>query len=153
MTGVIFCGGKSSRMGSDKGLLEQENHTWAELTASKLIALKLPVVLSVNEQQYSLYKEKFEQLFIIKDNSSLDVYGPLKGILSVYLHIINQHLLVIACDMPAMQKEVIGHLIKRSSGKKKKLLFLKNNTYAEPLCAIYTSEGLKKYTGNINRDN
>lgn len=30
MTGIILCGGKSSRMGSDKGLLSTSGITWAE---------------------------------------------------------------------------------------------------------------------------
>lgn len=144
MTGVVLCGGKSSRMGTDKGLLEQQSHTWAELTANKLIALKLPVVLSVNPQQYSIYVEKFNCFLIINDDSSLKMYGPLKGILSVHLHIPGEDLLVIACDMPAMQKEVIDHLIKASSGKTEEAFVFENDTHAEPLCAIYTSGGLER---------
>lgn len=144
MTGVVLCGGKSTRMGSDKGLLPQQSFTWAELIANKLIDLKLPVALSVNEQQYSLYKMKFPQLLIIKDNIFLDVYGPLKGILSAHLQLPAEDLLVIACDMPAMQKEVVACLIETSSGKKEDVFIFTNDTHAEPLCAVYTSKGLNK---------
>ncbi len=144
MTGVVLCGGKSSRMGSDKGLIEQQSEAWGELSANKLIALKLPVVLSVNEQQYPLYSSKFTQLQLIKDDVFLDVYGPLKGILSVHLLQPYNDLLVLACDMPAMQKEVIDYLIQTSSGKKEEAFVFLNDKYAEPLCALYTTKGLKK---------
>lgn len=144
MTGVVLCGGKSSRMGSDKGLLQQQSLAWAEVTAKILFDLNLPVVLSVSSQQYPLYNVKFEHLSLIKDEDSLGVYGPLKGIFSVHLQLPAEDLLVLACDMPAMQKEVIDHLIKTSSGKEEEAFVFKNETNAEPLCAIYTSKALKR---------
>lgn len=144
MTGVVLCGGKSSRMGADKGLLEQQASTWAELAANKLITSGLSVALSVNEQQYPFYLEKFKQLLIIPDSYSLDVYGPLKGILSVHLYNPVADLLVIACDMPAMKTAVIDHLVTASEGEGGEAFVFKNDAHAEPLCAIYTSIGLKK---------
>lgn len=144
MTGVVLCGGKSLRMGADKGLLQQQSLTWAELAANKLTDLKLAVVLSVNEQQFPLYSKIFSHLSIIEDDISLQVYGPLKGILSVHLQHPDSDLVVLACDMPAMQKPVIDHLIQTSSDKKEDAFVFKNNINVEPLCAVYTSKGLKK---------
>lgn len=144
MTGVVLCGGKSTRMGSDKGLLQKQSVAWAELTANKLLDLKLPVALSVNEEQYALYSAKFTSLKIVKDNTALDVYGPLKGILSVHGMQPGEDLLVLACDMPAMQTEVIDHLMKTSSVKEEEAFVFKNDLNTETLCAIYTSRGLKK---------
>lgn len=144
MIGVVLCGGKSLRMGADKGLLQQQSMTWAELAASKIAGLKLKVVLSVNEQQVDLYCGRFAGLSIIKDDTTLQVYGPLKGILSVHLQYPETDLLVLACDMPAMKTEAIEYLIKTSSGKKEEAFVFKSDQYAEPLCAIYTSDGLKK---------
>lgn len=144
MTGVVLCGGKSTRMGADKGLLQKQSQTWAELAANKLVSSKLPVVLSVNEEQYPLYSAKFTNWTITKDDASLEVYGPLKGILSVHLLQPGTDLLVLACDMAAMQKEVIDYLIKISSGKNEEAFAFKNDRHAEPLCAVYTSKGLKK---------
>ncbi len=144
MTGVVLCGGKSLRMGADKGLLKQQAWTWAELAAKKLTDLKLPVVLSVNEQQYHLYSKLFPQLPILNGDISLQVYGPLKGILSVHIQRPDTDLLVLACDMPAMQNVAIDYLIRTSSGKKEEAFVFKNDMFAEPLCAVYTSKALKK---------
>ena len=49
MYGLILCGGKSSRMGTDKGLLKLEANTWAQTAVDKLSELSIPVKLSVNK--------------------------------------------------------------------------------------------------------
>lgn len=144
MIGVVLCGGKSTRMGSDKGLLQHEALTWVEIMANKLAGLKLAVVLSVNEQQFPLYSAKFTHLPIVKDFHSLNINGPLKGILSVSLTKPHDDLIVLACDMPEMHQKVIGHLMRISSGRKEEAFAFMNISGVEPLCAIYTSEGLKK---------
>ena len=55
MLGIILCGGQSSRMGSDKGLLKLEAKTWAQTAIDKMTVLNIPVKISVNNQQYSEY--------------------------------------------------------------------------------------------------
>jgi molybdopterin-guanine dinucleotide biosynthesis protein A len=144
MMGVVLCGGQSLRMGADKGLLQQQSLTWAELAAQKLTDVSSVVILSVNERQCKLYSTKFDGIPMIQDDGSLQVYGPLRGILSVHLRQPSEDLLVLACDMQAMQKPVIDYLIKISSGKKEDAFVFRNAKYTEPLCAVYTSAGLKK---------
>ena len=68
--------------------------------------------------------------------------GPLKGILSVHLQYPAEDLLVVACDMPALQPEVLQHLIKARSESASDAFVFRNGDAAEPLCAIYTSKGL-----------
>ena len=51
LIGVVLCGGKSSRMGSDKGLLKLNDKTWAELAVKKMEQLRIPVYVSINETQ------------------------------------------------------------------------------------------------------
>ncbi len=47
MIGLILCGGQSSRMGSDKGLLKLEAKTWAQTAIDKMEILHIPVKISV----------------------------------------------------------------------------------------------------------
>ena len=61
MLGLILCGGQSQRMGSDKGLMKLHEKSWAQLAADKLAAAGIPVKLSVNEQQLSLYADIFSK--------------------------------------------------------------------------------------------
>ena len=143
MMGIVLCGGKSLRMGTDKGLLKHDSLPWAEISANKLSRLGVDVVLSVNERQYELYSGKFSKFPIIKDDANIGVNGPLKGILSVHLQFPTQDLLVLACDMPSMQEGVLNHLLAESSDKSKEA-FVFYEKFAEPLCAIYTARGLSK---------
>ena len=53
MLGVVLCGGQSSRMGTDKGLIKLNANTWAQAAVDKMLLLKLKVVLSVNATQYN----------------------------------------------------------------------------------------------------
>ncbi|MBL7744850.1 MAG: NTP transferase domain-containing protein, partial [Chitinophagaceae bacterium] len=76
MLGVILCGGKSSRMGSDKGLLKLEAKTWAQTAVDKLTALEMPIVLSVNENQLRDYTAVFNSNELICDDPSLSIHGP-----------------------------------------------------------------------------
>lgn len=144
MIGVVLCGGQSTRMGADKGLMQYKSLTLAELVISKLAATIEQVVLSVNEQQYVSYEKKFPELVIVKDDMALAVYGPLKGILSVHLQYPAVDLLVLACDMLSMHTDVLKYLINTSSVKEEDAFVFQTNKYIEPLCAIYTAKGLTK---------
>jgi molybdopterin-guanine dinucleotide biosynthesis protein A len=144
MIGVVLCGGQSTRMGSDKGLMQYKFLTLAEIVISKLAASIEQVVLSVNEQQYVSYAKKFPELVIVKDDMALAVYGPLKGILSVHLQYPAVDLLVLACDMLSMHTDVLKYLINTSSVKEEDAFVFQTNKHIEPLCAIYTAKGLTK---------
>lgn len=144
MIGVVLCGGKSTRMGCDKGLMKYKSFSFAELATSKLPKSIEQVVLSVNAAQYISYFEKFQDFAIVEDDMTLDVYGPLKGILSVHLKYPAEDLLVLACDMLAMHTDVLNYLINTNSKKKEDAFVFQTNENIEPLCAIYTAKGLTK---------
>ena len=57
--GLVLTGGKSSRMGEDKGLLLLEGNTWAEHQAEKLHIITTNVYLSVNRTQLKKYSSIF----------------------------------------------------------------------------------------------
>jgi len=144
MIGVVLCGGQSTRMGSDKGLMKYKSFSFAELAISKLPKSIEQVVLSVNAAQYISYFEKFQELAIVEDDMTLAVYGPLKGILSVHLKYPTEDLLVLACDMLAMHTDVLNYLINTNFIKKEDAFVFQTNENIEPLCAIYTAKGLTK---------
>lgn len=143
MLGVILCGGQSTRMGSDKGLLKPEAKTWAQTAFDKITVLQLPVVLSVNANQYPDYAEIFSAAQLIKDNDSLILKGPLCGVLSVHLQYPLEDLLILACDMPLMEPELLKELLAHYYQHTDASAFVyTNDGEPEPLCGIYKAKGL-----------
>jgi len=131
------------RMGTDKALLHTTGITWAQSAANKLAQLLLQVSFSVNEGQYNIYATAFRQTAIIKDNSSLQVYGPLSGLLSVHLQHPLEDIFVLACDMPLMESFVLGELYNLyHTNKNADAYIFTNDNEPEPLCGIYCAKGL-----------
>lgn len=143
MLGIILCGGQSTRMGTDKGLIKLHANTWAQTAVDKMLLLQLKVVLSVNAIQFNDYLSVFTEFQLIKDNDDLLVRGPLAGVLSVHLQYPKEDLFVLACDMPLMETIILNKLLMtyREYPLNGAYVFLKEGQ-PEPLCAIYTAKGL-----------
>jgi molybdopterin-guanine dinucleotide biosynthesis protein A len=142
MIGLILCGGQSSRMGTDKGLLATAATTWAQAAAGKLAALKLPCYLSVNNAQYARYATHFDSSTLIRDNNTITVHGPLQGVLSVHIEFPKEDLFILACDMPLMEISVLQQLFDSSKKHAADAYVFTNDGNFEPLCGIYTAAGL-----------
>ena len=143
MTGVVLCGGQSTRMGTDKGLLKSHANTWAEAAVNKLKALSIDIKISVNAKQFADYSNVFPVDILIADNDSLKIKGPLCGILSVHIQHPSQDLLVLACDMPLIESEILEELLAyyRLHPDAEAYVFT-NDSEPEPLCGIYKAKGL-----------
>ncbi|MBL7738978.1 MAG: molybdenum cofactor guanylyltransferase [Chitinophagaceae bacterium] len=130
-------------MGSDKGLLKLEAKTWAQTAFDKLTALELAIVLSVNEKQRKDYTAAFNSNELICDDRSLSIHGPLAGVLSVHLQHPAEDLLVLACDMPLMETDLLKELLHLHQQHSAKAAFVyASDGEPEPLCGIYKSGGL-----------
>ncbi len=153
MLGIILCGGQSSRMGSDKGLLINEAKTWAQTAADKLLALNLPVKFSVNAVQQAAYAKVFETAALITDDEDLQIKGPLLGVLSAHLAYPDDDLFVFACDLPLMESGLLKELFTvYNTGTKYEAYIFTNNKQPEPLCGIYTAKALKKITAMLHNN-
>ncbi len=143
LLGVVLCGGLSSRMGKDKGILKIRGKHWAEHCREILMEFFGKVVLSINQNQLVHYEKFFRIEDLVLD--SFSVKGPLKGILSTHREYSQNDLFILACDMISMQSDAITLLLnayKNHSGFD--FYIFKNKGRIEPLCGIYTSNGLKK---------
>lgn len=141
LLGVVLCGGKSKRMGRDKGLIELDGKPWALLIAEKLYAFELPVVLSVNSQQVEGYSKLFPEKQLEIDG--LEINGPLEGLLSVHKKYPENDILLLACDLIDMDEKTIGDLISIYSGEPGYDFYVyEQEGFTQPFCAIYTAQGL-----------
>jgi molybdopterin-guanine dinucleotide biosynthesis protein A len=143
MLGIILCGGKSLRMGNDKGLLKLEAKTWAQTAIDKIAVLKIPIKISVNKEQYSAYVEAFSAGQLIVDEPLIPFRGPLQGLLSCHLAFPDEDLFILACDMPLMEPVLLQTLYKGyQENPRADAHVYTNDGEPEPLCGIYTAKGL-----------
>jgi len=154
MIGIVLCGGQSERMGSDKGILLANGQTWASLAEVKLKSLNIPVKFSVNADQESDYSNLFQKENLIPDDFTLNIGGPLKGVLSAYLSAPAEDLFVLACDLIKMDISLMNRLMdeQKQYPDFDAYVFL-NNEFYEPLCGIYTANGLAKIVKLYNEGN
>ena len=154
MIGVILCGGKSSRMGEDKGLLLLKNEPWAQVACKKVSALNLQTVLSINSRQFQDYSSIFSKEQLVPDTSRLNLAGPLLGIISVHCRFPADDFLVLACDLPNMQSELLGELLKQyKKNDGYEAIAFRSGKQIEPLCSIYTAKGMAKILASHNNNN
>ncbi|MFX1374671.1 MAG: molybdenum cofactor guanylyltransferase [Promethearchaeota archaeon] len=160
----ILIGGKSIRFGSDKGLFK--------FLGKPLISYQLDTLVQGNHDVFLVASSK-EQVqkyinqidikkitaFIIDDNdvlNDLNARTPMKGLYSASKELNNleyEKTLVLACDNPLIQYNVIKLLIKESFGYDC-CIPQWNNSFIEPLFAIYSIEKLlKKAKENLDINN
>ena len=155
MTGVILCGGKSARMGIDKGFIKDKDIMWAESAFEKVSSIGLRVVLSLNRRQFSDYSSAFDESVLVIDNDQLNLKGPLLGVMSAHLKYPSEHFLVLACDMPLMDILILQKLKDQYElDASADAIIYTNNGEPEPLCAVYSAKALtdileKFYSGNL----
>ncbi|MDQ0639003.1 molybdopterin-guanine dinucleotide biosynthesis protein A [Pedobacter sp. W3I1] len=153
MLGIVLCGGQSLRMGTDKGLLNHQDKLWGQVAADKLGSLDLPVKFSVNPLQQSTYTGYFGNERLIVDDPSLDVRGPLLGVLSAHLSNPEEDLFLLACDILLMETRLLEKLMHSAKADDSfgAYIFTKDDQQ-EPLCGIYKSEGLKSIIFMLQND-
>jgi molybdenum cofactor guanylyltransferase len=141
--GVILCGGRSSKKGIQKGLMKKDDLFWTDHCIKLMDGIISEKVLSVNENQYSIYRKNFQNYELIVDSQKLT--GPTAGILSVYIAYRVYNLLALAVDMIDMKSELVKMLydaVKVEPGHE--FYVFERNGIPEPFCGVYTTKGLQR---------
>lgn len=140
--GLVLCGGQSSRMGLDKGLILKSNMAWVEIAFRKLNEVVNKSYISINISQSEQYKRIISKNEIILDSSNLNLKGPLLGILSAHLQFPEKNIIVLACDMLEIEIDTIKRLLGCFTNQSAICFSFHNQ--AEPLLGIYSSHALKQ---------
>jgi len=129
ITGIILAGGKSKRMGRDKGQVMYQKTHLIEYSIKLLESYCNDIIISTNEPaQYRKYG--FQMIDDEFKNS-----GPMGGIHASLKESVNYMNFVLACDMPNITIQVIDVLLSHSS--KDQITAPTLNGRSEPLCALY----------------
>ena len=136
---IVLAGGKGLRLGRDKALAEIDGENLLQRVISRLGFLNSDIILVVTGSQQPLEIAGYPKLKIVTD-----IYpgkGPLVGIYSGLLGSDSAYNLVVACDMPFLNKHLIGYMLDVSAGFDITIPRLGN--MVEPLHAIYSKNCLK----------
>ncbi|UWX55994.1 NTP transferase domain-containing protein [Maribacter litopenaei] len=137
--GLVLSGGKSTRMGQDKGLISYHGVPQREHLYSLLEAVCDKAFMSVRQDQQGDIPSTFNTI-LDKD----EFRGPYNGLLSAHKEYPDVAWLVLACDLPLIDQESLEELIEKRDTKKMATAFAqRENPLPEPLCAIWEPEALK----------
>ncbi len=128
--GLVLAGGKSVRMGTDKGLLNYYGKSQRDYAIELLEKLNLKTFLSIRKEQNITDKSTVEDVFL--------GLGPFGAICSAFQSNPNTAWLVLATDLPYVDENIIKLLLeKRNPAKIATAIKGKNKQFPEPLITIW----------------
>lgn len=129
----LLAGGKSSRMGTDKGLLHFQNKYLVEWVINELQFVFEKITIVANNAAY----QKFN-LEVIEDE--IKNIGPAGGIFTALKHAHTKSIFVVSCDMPFITAKAIGFVVGQSAGTQ--ITIPVYHTKMQPLFAVYSKSCL-----------
>jgi molybdopterin-guanine dinucleotide biosynthesis protein A len=134
--GLVLAGGKSIRMGTDKGTLDFYGKNQRDIAIELLEKQNLKTFLSIREDQEINIENKITDKFV--------GLGPFGAICSAFQENPNTAWLVLATDLPFVNSETIKLLLKhRNPSKAATTIKGKNKQFPEPLITIWEPKSYK----------
>lgn len=129
ITGIILAGGKNSRMGTDKGFLKLNGKHFIEHIIEVLSPLVSEIIIVSNNTDYDVFNLK-------RVNDLIENAGPLAGISSGLLASKTEKNMVLSCDIPLINSEVLNLLINKIE-EDSEIIQIESNDKTMPLIAVY----------------
>ena len=129
ITGIILAGGKSSRMGEDKGFLILNGKTFMSYIIEALQPIVGEIIIVSNNSDYDIFKLK-RVADVMKDS------GPLAGLYAGLLHSETENNIVLSCDVPLINTSVLKKLIDELNPEAEVIQF-ESQGKTMPLIAMY----------------
>lgn len=127
----ILCGGKSSRMGSEKRLVFFNGKTFVGHVFEAIIPLCDTVFLVANPDN----KEKYAY-----PDTITDIYadkGPVGGIYTALEHSHSENSLILSCDVPLLTTALLEELITLHHKGNADITVVEDHDHVHPLIGIY----------------
>jgi len=140
LNGLVLAGGKSQRMGRDKGAINYHGKDQREYEADLLASKCEKVFISISDNQAG---QEIFSYKIIKD--SFTGLGPYGAILSAFREQPNHAWLTVACDLPLLTPAIIEKLVSSRNPSKVATCFHNPETkFPEPLITIWEPRAYPK---------
>jgi molybdopterin-guanine dinucleotide biosynthesis protein A len=135
ISGIVLAGGQSSRLGTDKSFVNVNGQTLIEQIVAKLDRLSGDVILVTDSPK------KYDHLEVRLVGDIYPGKGALGGIYSGLRVATNAYSLVVACDMPFLDLNLLRYMILLARGHD--VVIPKIRGFPEPLHAIYSKSCLE----------
>lgn len=152
LTGIVLCGGKSLRMGRDKGLIKRGTKPWSQIAVEKMATICPNSYISIRNDQWDAYRNYFSADQLLPDDVLIkDKYkGPLVGLLTAFTRLPEADIFVLAADMPDMNLATIKQLFTTYHQKpcfSCYAYYLQD--HFESLCAIYRNTAVQSLMNDV----
>ncbi len=128
ITGIVLAGGKSSRMGREKGLVMFRGRPFIQYGIDLLSRYAGQILISSGNPDYLPFG-----LELVPD--SITGQGPAAGLAASLKQSKTSWNLVVACDLPFLEPELIDGLLERTSDCQ--AVIPVHNGISEPLAGLY----------------
>jgi molybdenum cofactor guanylyltransferase len=145
LNGLVLCGGRSSRMGEDKSLINYNGEQQYIYSYKLLAKFCEKIYLSCNTSQ----AVEYDPLPCIVDKHNNQ--GPLEGIRNAFDYDPSTSWLIMPCDMPLIGEKEINLLINERSDETDAVCFKDSSGDINPLLGIWEQPCgilLKEYSGD-----
>ena len=130
LTVAIQAGGQSSRMGTDKSFVLFEGRPMIEVVRERVQGLGNELILITNKP------DAYRHLGLPMFGDVYPDHGPLGGIYTAVYHAAHPHVLIVACDMPWLNRDLLTYMI--GLRQTADIVVPRWEKYPEPLHAIYS---------------
>lgn len=147
LTGIVLCGGQSTRMGEDKCFLKYQDHPQWEHLARLVGGLCSGVVVSCTLGQFSRLSAGIRTMphppGLVADLPEFAGHGPMSGLLTAAHRYPDHSFLLVGCDYPLLREDDLRQIIgARRPGKDAVCFSNPQDQMPEPLIAVYEVSSL-----------
>jgi molybdenum cofactor guanylyltransferase len=129
ITGIVLAGGRSSRMGTDKALMEFRGKPLISYAIEHLSGICSQIIISSGQAGHGWKGHR-----TIPDETSLQ--APLVGLYSCLNQSSTDWNMVVSCDMPFTDERLFLHLM-AGRDTYDAVVPVNRDHFPEPLCALY----------------
>ena len=144
ITGIILAGGKSSRMGTDKGFLLLNDKPFVQYSIDALEHLVSEIIIVSDNPNYDAFGLK-------RINDITKNTGPVAGIYSGLEASSTEYNLILSCDIPLITSDLLKKLI-GSIDATSEVIQIESNGKTMPLIALYKTQCKDKFFDFLNKD-